>query len=607
MGVGMIRLGIDFGTSNTVAVLSNAGREPRPLLFDGSPLLPSAVCADQSGRLLVGRDAQHTGLAHPEWFEPHPKRCIDDRIVLLGETEVPVERLIAAVLERVTDEASRTADAPINEAVLTYPAAWGNQRRDILLAAAETVLPGVRLMVEPIAAANRLIAVAGDRVAVGTCALVYDFGGGTFDATVLRRTTDGFDVLATEGRPDSGGLDIDAAIVNHLGTVLSARAPEAWAKLVEPSTLPDRRASRQMWDNVRTGKEMLARTSSTLIHVPLLDIELPLGREELDRLAAPVLDRTIETARSVLRAAGVDASDLSAVLLAGGSTRMPAVTTTLHRAFNLAPTIVDQPELVVAEGGLLTTAQPAAGEDPTTQVPDSAPVTPALTGEPTLPVADQQPPATQIPPSRRYRARGPATVGAALVLVILAAFAGARLLDDDPDRTQAGAGPAPTNSPANPPATPTPTLPPGIDPCVLGSWTATSQQRDLKIDGHPVQFVSRGGQKKTYRADGTLTITFDDRIVGATVYEGARWEEHTSGGGTLSYRTTDDGFLLYSNPKVKGDWKFTRNGRYTNGGAISMSIEPERYTCTDDTMIQVSSFYSIELHRDKPQPAASPT
>ncbi|GAA4703879.1 hypothetical protein [Phytohabitans rumicis] len=82
--VAAARLGIDFGTSSTVAVLRLPDRDARPLLFDGSPLLPSAVCVDPTGRILVGRDALHTAMSTPDAFEPHPKQRVDDGMVLLG-------------------------------------------------------------------------------------------------------------------------------------------------------------------------------------------------------------------------------------------------------------------------------------------------------------------------------------------------------------------------------------------------------------------------------------------------------------------------------------------------------------------------------------------
>ena len=101
------RLGIDFGTSHTAAVLRWPDGHVRPLLFDGSPLLPSAVYWEADGTLLVGRDAVHAARLDPSRFEPSPKRRIDRESVTLGDTDVPVTTMIAAVLSRVKDEAVR--------------------------------------------------------------------------------------------------------------------------------------------------------------------------------------------------------------------------------------------------------------------------------------------------------------------------------------------------------------------------------------------------------------------------------------------------------------------------------------------------------------------
>jgi molecular chaperone DnaK (HSP70) len=126
------RLAVDFGTTHTVAVLAPA----TPLLFDASPLLSSAV-AFETGRLLTGRDAVRTGQLDPARYEPNPKLRIDDGQVLLGETSVAVEELIAAPLRRVATEAARHLGALPSGTVLTCPAAWGTSRRGVLLRAAE--------------------------------------------------------------------------------------------------------------------------------------------------------------------------------------------------------------------------------------------------------------------------------------------------------------------------------------------------------------------------------------------------------------------------------------------------------------------------------------
>ncbi|HWB35022.1 MAG TPA: hypothetical protein VHA75_03265, partial [Rugosimonospora sp.] len=127
-------LGVDLGTSNTVAVLRWPDGRTKPLLFDGSPLLPSAVYAEPgshgrpgsgpnaTGGLLTGRDAVHTARVDPARFEPNPKRRIDEGTVLLGDREVPVVDMLAAVLRRVWIETTRiTGGLPTSETTLTCP------------------------------------------------------------------------------------------------------------------------------------------------------------------------------------------------------------------------------------------------------------------------------------------------------------------------------------------------------------------------------------------------------------------------------------------------------------------------------------------------------
>ncbi|MFC6020490.1 Hsp70 family protein [Plantactinospora solaniradicis] len=368
MGAHDFRLGVDFGTSNTVAVLRWPDERVRPLLFDGSPLLPSAVFAGLDGRIAVGRNALHAGRAHPERFEPYPKRCIDDGTVLLGyagtssaePAAVPVEELIAAVLRRVAEEASRAAGQSVPHAVLTFPAGWRQARRSILLTAANRVFPRVVLVPEPVAAASHFVALEGAAVQPGSSVMVYDLGAGTFDASVVRRTADGFEVLNTEGLSDAGGLDVDAAMMAYVGALYAVRDSAAWQRLGQPVAPADRRLSRALWDDIRVGKEILSESTSVLVHVPLFDDEVPFGREQVEQLAQPILARTVAVARSTLRGTGIDAADLAGLYLVGGASRIPLVATMLHRAFGIAPTTIEQPELAVAEGSLRAVSWPLA-------------------------------------------------------------------------------------------------------------------------------------------------------------------------------------------------------------------------------------------------------
>jgi len=355
-----IRLGVDFGTSNTVAVVRWPDGRSRPLLFDGSPLLPSSVYAEPTGALVVGRDAVHSARLDPARFDPNPKRRIDDGMVLLGDRELPVGDLIASVLRRVRDEWRRTVGDVLPDVTLTFPASWGATRRLVLAdAAAIAGLGRVRLVPEPVAAAAYFTQVLGREVPIGAVVVVHDFGAGTFDASVVARTSSGFEVLAVDGRDDIGGIDVDDAVVAHLGKICEVHNPEAWQRLMRPATVEDRRARRMLWDDARVAKERLSRSPSAELTVPLLNLDVHFNREELEDLARPLLDQTVRVTQGVIRWAQLAEGRVAGVFLVGGSSRIPLVATLLHRALGEAPVAIDQPELVVAEGSLVGGASAA--------------------------------------------------------------------------------------------------------------------------------------------------------------------------------------------------------------------------------------------------------
>lgn len=369
-------LGVDFGTSHTIAVVRRADGTVRPLLFDGAPLMPSAVCADTEGGLLVGRDAVHAGRRHPERFEPNPKRLIDLPSTLLGDREYPVPDLIAAVLDAVAAECHRVVGRPA-QVTLTVPAEWGPARRQVVEdAAARSGLGRARLVPEPVAAATYYAEALKHRMADGASIVVYDLGAGTFDASVVRRSGDGFETVALDGRGDLGGLDIDAALIEHLGRTYGSR--DGWKRLVDPATIEERRWYREFRDEVRAAKERLSRHQQADIAIPLLDVEAHLTRTELEQIAQPHLEQTIRVTQAVIRAAGLDPAASAGVFLVGGASRMPLVATLLHRSLGLAPTVLDQPEVVVAEGSVLWMEGSGAGAFP--QTPQhggfAAPITP---------------------------------------------------------------------------------------------------------------------------------------------------------------------------------------------------------------------------------------
>ncbi|MFG1716669.1 Hsp70 family protein [Micromonospora sp. NPDC049203] len=364
-------LGVDLGTSNTVAVLRWPDGRTRPVLVDGHPILPSGVHADADGHLHVGRDAQRLAQADPAGYEPNPKRRVDEETVELGGRAYRPAELLAATLRAVAD-AAVAAVGMLPPAVVTHPAAWTPARRQVLHdalelagwpAAAEHTLagpiaPGTRLLREPVGAARYFTQVLRRPVPVGGAVAVFDFGGGTLDVAVLRNEgadpwgDSGFQLVATGGIPDLGGLDLDAALLGRLGELVGPAHPREWARLTDPSTTAERRDRQQLWDNVRGAKEMLSRAMVAPVAVPGVEAAVPLTREDFERLAAPLLARAVTETREVTAAAGLRPEQLSGLFLVGGSTRVPLVARLLHAELGIAPTVLEQPEMPVAEGAL---------------------------------------------------------------------------------------------------------------------------------------------------------------------------------------------------------------------------------------------------------------
>ena len=202
LGAMTVLLGVDFGTSNTVAVLRFPDGRARPLLFDGSPIMPSAVFADDR-TLLVGRDAEHAARTRPERFEPNPKRRIDDGTVLLGGREVAVVDLFAAVLRRVRARRRGSPAAAPRRPSPTRPAGDGPPGSCCARPPGPVwPTPGWYRSRWP---RPRYFVGTRAQVPVGASIVIYDFGAGTFDASVVRRDPAGFTVSASEGLTTPAG------------------------------------------------------------------------------------------------------------------------------------------------------------------------------------------------------------------------------------------------------------------------------------------------------------------------------------------------------------------------------------------------------------------
>ncbi|MFV2116397.1 Hsp70 family protein [Micromonospora sp. LOL_025] len=364
-------LGVDLGTSHTVAVLRRPDGHTRPLLVDGQPIIPSGVYADTDGLLHAGRDAQRLARTDPGRYEPNPKRRIDEPAIMLGDRRYPPAELLAATLHAVA-RAAVEAVGFLPPAVLTCPATWDGARREVLAdalatagwpSAAEHTLsgptpPGTRLLREPVAAARYYTQVLRRPVPVGGTIAVFDFGAGTLDVAVLRNEgadpwgDSGFTVVTAGGADDLGGLDLDVALLGRLGELVAEAHPARWERLTRPESATQWRERHELWENVRGAKEMLSRVTAAPVAVPGVEAAVTLTRADLERVAAPLLGRAVAVTREVVGAAGLDPQQLSGLFLVGGATRMPMVARLLHAELGVAPTVLEQPELPVAEGAL---------------------------------------------------------------------------------------------------------------------------------------------------------------------------------------------------------------------------------------------------------------
>jgi hypothetical protein len=346
-------LSVDLGTSNTVAVLAAHGRPPRVVDVDGASMMPSAVFAADDGQLVVGRDAERRARLDPSRFEPNPKRRIDEGTLLLGDAVVPVTDALAGVLRRVADETARQlAGKRPDEVRLTHPAQWGPVRRNVLLSAARQAGMGANLVLvpEPVAAAAHFASFPGQGLGPGQALAVYDLGAGTFDVAIVGATQKGFVVLAEAGLPDLGGLDVDQALLEHVGRQVSQRDPARWQNLLRPMSTGDRRAQRALREDVRAAKESLSRHPQTDLPLPEPFDDVLVTRVELEALIRPGMLRSVELLAATIRSTGITPDRLVGIYLVGGSSRIPLIATLIAEQLRVVPTSLDQPETAVALG-----------------------------------------------------------------------------------------------------------------------------------------------------------------------------------------------------------------------------------------------------------------
>jgi actin-like ATPase involved in cell morphogenesis len=429
-------LGIDLGTTFTVAAVARDGRVEVVGLGNHAAAIPSAVLLRDDGEMLVGDAAMRRGQQEPARLAREFKRRLGDAApIILGNTPYSSERLMAAVIRYVVDAVTeRQGEAP-DRVAIAHPANWGPYKRELLQQAAQLAgLDTVRYVTEPEAAAVHFA--AGERVDEGGVVAVYDLGGGTFDAAVLRRTATGFVTLGEpQGIERLGGIDFDESVMSHVRATLG----DALTGL-DQNDPAVRAAMVRLREECVAAKEALSEDSEAVISVmaPGLQTQVRLTRPEFETMIRPVLRETVETLNRALRSADVTAEGLSAVVLAGGSSRIPLVAEMVSASLGRPVEVDAHPKHTVALGAaMLAAVQPRAAAVPPSPaaVTPVAPVAPSPPA-PSRPAARAVPPvaATAPPPKKR---RG--VLIAVVVLLIAAAGAGAFLLLGGGDGDDTGA------------------------------------------------------------------------------------------------------------------------------------------------------------------------
>jgi Hsp70 protein len=418
-------VGVDYGSVNTVAMLRWPDGAVRPLLFDGSPLLPSSCFVDADGGIVVGKEAERRSRLDPLGQVPTPKCVQDDEVAVRGRL-VPVGTLIGAAFARVGQEAIRTAAGAVPRLVLAYPAAWGEERQRLLTDAAASAGLGVPTLVPaPVATAWRARGGAG--LIPGRFLLVYNVGAAIAEVALLRSGETGLEIVAARCLDDAGGLELDRTLVDVLGSELMREAADEWWRLTVPATNAERRHRLDLWQQVREAKEALSREAAVGLHIPLADRDVWLTREQFEHAARPVLTRVVATTAAVLAEAAVSTGDVAEVLLAGGTSQVPLLADLIEQELNLRPTPSDQPELHIADGMVAVAGSMAAenqpGEPTTANLPAAAPAAALVAGEQQVDAepehARPQPERIERRHSRRGRAGRVAALVAALVLLVV--------------------------------------------------------------------------------------------------------------------------------------------------------------------------------------------
>lgn len=364
-------IGIDLGTTNSCVAFMEGGQAKVIPNSEGGNTTPSVVALKKDGETIVGMPARRQAVTNPANTIYSAKRFIGRKfsevtneiknvpfkvtegpdggcMIEWNGTPVRPEEISAKVLEKLKSDAEKYLGQKVTEAVITVPAYFNDSERQATINAGKIAgLDVKRIVNEPTAAA---LAYGADKNKDQKVA-VYDFGGGTFDISILEIGAEGtFEVLATNGDTHLGGDDFDQAIFEYVMAEF------------QKSTGIDLRKDAMAVQRVRSASEKakieLSSATSTEINEPFIamtdgvpsNLNITLTRAKFEELITPLVERSIEPCRKVMADAGLQASQIHEVILVGGSTRVPMVKSKVEQFFGKKPNESVHPDEAVALG-----------------------------------------------------------------------------------------------------------------------------------------------------------------------------------------------------------------------------------------------------------------
>jgi molecular chaperone DnaK len=373
-------IGIDLGTTNScVSVME--GNEPVVIAnAEGKRTTPSVVAFVEGGERKVGDPAKRQAITNPTKTISSIKRFMGSSFdesakevsrmpyqVVKGDNNTPrvkiddrmysPQEISAMILQKMKKTAEDYLGQEVTEAVVTVPAYFNDAQRQATKEAGEIAgLTIKRIINEPTAAA---LAYGLDKKGIDQKIVVFDFGGGTHDVSVLELGDGVFEVLSTDGDTHLGGDDVDEAIISWLAEEF--KSEEGLDLRQDPMAL------QRLKEAAEKAKIELSSTTSTEINLPYImpvngipkHLVRTMQRAKFEQLISSIVERTIAPCRSALSNAGLQPSDIDEVILVGGSTRIPIIQEAVERFFGKAPSKGVNPDEVVAvgaaiQGGVLT-------------------------------------------------------------------------------------------------------------------------------------------------------------------------------------------------------------------------------------------------------------